>query len=176
MTGRPSTFIYALTCPDTGDIRYIGKANDLESRLKSHVYESSKRNRPVCKWIKGLVSCGKTPVIKLIEECSIECWPEVERKWISFFRLSCKDLLNVASGGDQPSQTIEQRRLNGSRNANKIHKDPELKRLWELKLNAGQMLAWLLKNGSPERIEYFKSAMRYAAARRPLVFGKWATI
>ena len=47
--------IYALLCPNTKDVRYIGKANDSEKRLKSHIRDSRRRNTPVYCWIKKLL-------------------------------------------------------------------------------------------------------------------------
>jgi len=43
--------IYALTDPSTGEVRYIGKANDPSARLKSHLMDSRRRNTPVYRWI-----------------------------------------------------------------------------------------------------------------------------
>lgn len=43
--------IYALHCPDSGEIRYIGKARDSESRLKTHIRDSVSGTTPVRCWI-----------------------------------------------------------------------------------------------------------------------------
>jgi predicted GIY-YIG superfamily endonuclease len=89
--------IYALCCNETGEVRYIGKADDPEKRLKSHIRDSRRRNSPVCNWIK---KHGKPNMVVLVSGCSD--WPSAEREAILFGREIGLRLLNLADGGNQP--------------------------------------------------------------------------
>lgn len=108
------TQIYALTDPDSGEVRYIGKANDAAKRLKSHRRESARRRTPVYAWMRKLAAAGKAPGMIVLMECSAEEWPDKEREMIAHHRQGGR-LLNVADGGDQPFCPIEVRRANGKR-------------------------------------------------------------
>ena len=94
--GRPTkyseelTYIYALCCPDTSKIRYIGKSNDPEKRLKQHLREN-RRNYPVYNWINKLRMENKIPLLKILSET--RDWKSKEKELIA---------KNVSEGGDQP--------------------------------------------------------------------------
>lgn len=75
-----------------------------------------------------------------------------------------------------PGVNLEVRQRNGTLVARMIHDDPEARELWELKHKAGLMVKYLMKNSTPERVERFKKAMRYAAKMKPDIFGKWAAV
>lgn len=54
---RKNFLIYALTEPNSHNIRYIGKTNNLTYRLRRHINESKKgRKLHKCNWIKGLLA------------------------------------------------------------------------------------------------------------------------
>ena len=89
-----TTFIYALTFND--EVRYVGKADNVEIRFKGHVYEAyntndKSYNLPKNRWIRKHVNIS----YKILEECSYDIWAEKEIYWISNF----KNLLNVSKGG-----------------------------------------------------------------------------
>ena len=44
------------------------------------------RNLRKCNWIKKLLVQGKTPIIDILEEVSIDSWKESEIYWIAQFR------------------------------------------------------------------------------------------
>ncbi|MCX6218321.1 GIY-YIG nuclease family protein [Spirosoma sp.] len=96
---RKTTFIYALSCPTSGDIRYIGKADCLFLRLKSHLNEANKRGNYRRHWIKSLVDDGLIPEIEIIDECPIEEWGFWEQHYIDLFRSWGLNLVNTAAGG-----------------------------------------------------------------------------
>jgi hypothetical protein len=104
--------LYGLYDPDTNELRYIGKANDAAKRFKTHLWDSGRNNRPVCNWIRGLVAAGKRPIMRIIEVVSADQWKEAETRLIAQYRQTHK-LLNLADGGDRPSQTLEQKRKAG---------------------------------------------------------------
>lgn len=131
-------FIYALLDPDTKEIRYIGKANNIEKRLKSHLLDSKTRNTPLYCWIRKLRSLGKIPEIKLIKETTSFDWQKKEISQIKFHIENGFNLLNLSKGGNEPYSSSEVRRDNGRETALKIHSDPKRKRMWRLKLLLGQ--------------------------------------
>jgi len=176
MPASTKSYIYALSCPDSGDVRYIGKANNPQARLKSHIRDSSRRDYPVYRWIRKLIAAGKTLEISVISEHDGDSWKAAEIETISRYRESGARLLNVAIGGDQPECSKEQRAINGRATAKAIHGNTDLHRIWRVKKGAADALRWLEKNSTPERVEKFKEVMRYAAKKRPDIFGKWALI
>lgn len=96
-----TTFIYALCCPCSGEIRYIGKANRPKERLKAHLWSgkraqsSHKRN-----WIDKLKSKDLRPVLLVLEEVIITNWNEKEKYYIKYYKdLGCK-LTNTCIGGE----------------------------------------------------------------------------
>ena len=97
-----TTFIYSLSDPNTTEIRYIGKANNLKYRLWSHIHEAKHdlRNQHKCNWIKTLLNEGKKPVIEIVEEISIDNWQACEVYWISQFTAWDFNLINKTKGGE----------------------------------------------------------------------------
>jgi hypothetical protein len=88
--------IYALVCPDTDEYKYIGKTQTtLKQRLSNHLAEKENNRKSI--WIQELLKSNKKPIIKLIEEVSIEEWELKEKYWIAHYGL--KSLLNSSSGG-----------------------------------------------------------------------------
>jgi len=96
----PTTFIYTLSDPRTGFVRYVGKSNNPKKRLGSHLRES--RVEKSCHrhdWINSLQSADLSPILSIIEECPREAWAEREIHWIAFYRATGNDLTNNADGG-----------------------------------------------------------------------------
>lgn len=92
-----SSFIYILCHPITGELRYVGKANNPRQRLSSHL--GSNHKVPVSNWIRSLKSKGLLPVMEVIEET--DDWMTAERFWICHLRFLGFRLLNLTEGGDQ---------------------------------------------------------------------------
>ena len=97
-----TTFIYSLCDPNTKEIRYIGKANNIQYRLWSHIHEAKNdlRNMHKCNWIKSLLKEGKKPIIEIIEEVSVDYWKDSEIYWISQLKAWGFNLINKTSGGE----------------------------------------------------------------------------
>jgi predicted GIY-YIG superfamily endonuclease len=97
-----TTFIYSLSDPDTNEVRYIGKANNLKYRLWAHIHEAKHnlRNQHKCNWIKTLLDKDKKPVIDIIEEVSMDDWQAREIYWISQFTAWGFNLINKTKGGE----------------------------------------------------------------------------
>lgn len=162
--------IYALCHPVTEEIRYIGKAKNSNSRLKTHLSDSKRRKTPVYDWINNLLKNNLSPKVIILETVSIEAWKETETKIIKKYREQGFRLLNIANGGDEPFCSKEVRAKNGKNNAAMIHNDPKKHRIWELKKNIGLSL----KQGYVK--ESTKVKLRALAVRRPELFAEWVNI
>lgn len=160
--------IYALCCPNTGEVRYIGKANDSAKRLKSHLSDSVRRDTPLYRWIRSLHKDGKLPQIQILAK--VEDWKKSEKRLIAEYRKNGARLLNVADGGDEPYCPPEVRAANGRKTAAMIHSDPSAHHIWEIK----QVLGGMLKRG--ELSDARKERLRLAARKAPHIFGLWANI
>jgi len=108
--GSDMASIYGLVDPESGELRYIGKANCLKGRLASHVRAAASGSYPVHAWIRKI---GKPPeMVTLEEDC--EDWRRSERLAINKARAAGFRLLNVASGGDEPHCPRHVRASNGA--------------------------------------------------------------
>lgn len=94
-----TTFIYALTCPDTGEVRYVGKADNPDARFIQHIglYDPSPTTKS--KWIKSVIEAGKIPGMMILEEVSFADWSEAEKRWINHYRSINPELKNSSNGG-----------------------------------------------------------------------------
>jgi hypothetical protein len=171
--------IYGLHCPDTDELRYVGKAKNAQKRFRTHLYERV-LSRPVNRWIKSLIDQGKVPVMRVLEVVPDAEWEEAERRLIAEHRKTAK-LLNLADGGAMPSQTKEQRRK-----AAKASYEAQMKKhpAWRAHVKAKQDLARLYSRFSKEtdspvslRIAAeLRFRMRLWAAERPELYGAWANL
>lgn len=73
-----TTFIYCLKCPTTGQVRYIGKANDPVWRLKQHISKAKHDETHKSHWLLSLRKQGLRPVLEILEECPFDIWQERE--------------------------------------------------------------------------------------------------
>ena len=168
--------IYGLFDPDTGDLRYVGKAKDSGNRFKRHIDER-RLNRPVNLWVRSLVASGKVPVLKVLEVVEDDKWEEAERRLIAEHRKTAK-LLNLADGGAMPSQTKKQRKK-AARASNELQKaKPEA---WKKFIRAKQELARLHARFAKDPRSYKHAAhlrflMRIDAAKDPELYGSWANL
>jgi hypothetical protein len=76
-----STFIYALRCPITGRIRYVGKTNDPERRIYQHLGRDH-ANPAKAEWVNSLLAQGKEPTMVILEGVSRVGWKFSEHRWI----------------------------------------------------------------------------------------------
>jgi hypothetical protein len=94
------THIYTLSCPDTGAIRYVGKANDLQARLRGHLSCAGRERTRKARWIRSLVRQGKRPTIESIDLVPDREWQFWEQHWVQVIG-GCWgfDLTNGDAGG-----------------------------------------------------------------------------
>lgn len=107
-----TAFIYALTDPNTNEVRYLGKANNVDARFKGHLRDMDRRKTPVYSWMRKLWESAKHPKVTTIAVCGND-WQATERLLIAGFRERGARLLNLADGGDEPYCSPEVRRQNG---------------------------------------------------------------
>lgn len=89
-------FIYGLVCPETKEVRYVGRTDNIKARLTTHLNE--KGNSPKCQWVRELLNNGQSPEIIILEEANIKNQVEAEIKWITHYTPTGK-LTNVLNGG-----------------------------------------------------------------------------
>jgi hypothetical protein len=161
--------IYALTDPNTGETRYIGKANNAQVRFAGHLRET-RRKTPVYCWIRSLRVKGQIPGLKIIAVCDQSDWQTVEKRAIAYARSTNAKLLNVADGGDEPYCAKEVRAENGRKSALSRINTPLKARIYFLKKTMGDLL-------KGEHVsEATKAKLRYAARKRPDLFGEYASL
>jgi group I intron endonuclease len=99
------TIIYALTCPTTGQVRYVGKTDmSIAKRLASHIFGcKAQREKRVRKnvWLAEIIDADMVPGIHVLERVPDgSCWQDAEIRWIAHYRVEVgSDLLNVSNGG-----------------------------------------------------------------------------
>jgi len=98
------TFIYGLSDPRTGEIRYLGKADDPKRRFDHHVSAAMRPNSPSyhiysANWIRSLAAVKLKPNLVILEWVPEEEWGHWEQWWLDFFTgIGCR-LVNTAEGG-----------------------------------------------------------------------------
>ena len=106
MEAEGTTFIYVLSDPLTGIIRYVGKANDPFDRFRRHQWVLSCEHRlPKTRWVNKLRKQGMRPHMDILDEVPISEWQFWETEYIRVFRMLGLPLLNVTEGGDGVGQS-----------------------------------------------------------------------
>lgn len=97
-----TVFIYTLsTLEEPNNIRYIGKANNLNKRLIRHLQPSYlKYKTHKNKWIKSELKKGNSIIINELDEVLKNEWIFWEQYWIAQFKLWNFHLTNGTIGGD----------------------------------------------------------------------------
>ena len=93
--------IYALSDPQSGEVRYVGWTINLRQRLRDHLKPSriaGTQHRD--KWIASLISRGLTPAVAILEEDVGGGWAEAERRWIAHYRAASPNMTNHTDGGE----------------------------------------------------------------------------
>lgn len=158
--------IYGLRHPVTKELRYVGKANDANKRLLTHIRDAARRHTPVVCWIASLIKAGARPDVVTLKETSSETWKDDEREAIAYHRRHGARLLNIADGGDEPKQTLEQRQGAGMAAAKSRDKR------WHMaRLRMGMCLRELAKHGMAAKEKEMREKIRAFAlaviARNP---------
>jgi len=109
-------YIYALICPLTEQIRYVGKTVDIKNRIRYHFNPNhTDHNTHKKNWINKLKNQNLKPEVLILDtiECLNNEWEIYEKYWISQCKSWGFNLLNYSQGGDNPpiktSWSIENR-------------------------------------------------------------------
>ena len=92
------TYIYTLS--DSNGIKYLGKSDYPDKRLKIHLKECKKKRTRKEKWIKNLLDKGETPILEIIDVVDLSDWSFFESYWISQLRTWGFPILNGTDGGE----------------------------------------------------------------------------
>jgi hypothetical protein len=124
--------IYLLTCPDTGDVRYVGKTQSgLDVRLSGHLTEAGRYHLGHRgHWLRRLIAEGKKPGIRVdVEIGEGEDWQSIERQRIAHYRaLGCR-LVNGTEGGEGLHEPSPEVRARMSRAASERAQRPEYREM-----------------------------------------------
>jgi GIY-YIG catalytic domain len=117
--------IYALTEPDTGEVRYIGKSVTPKERHRKHLRDRTDTHRG--RWIRSLLVVGKRPGL-LILETGTGDWIAAEVKWIAHYQSD--RLTNATPGGEGVTVMGAESRAKLSAAQRALHADPEWQARW----------------------------------------------
>ncbi len=94
------TYIYTLS-DMYGNVRYIGKTNNVKKRLNDHILESKKEKRSYKnRWVSSLLKKGFKPFIEILDEVPSNEWEYWEIFYISLFKSWGFSLVNRTIGGN----------------------------------------------------------------------------
>ena len=97
-TTAATVFIYALRDPRDGSVRYVGKTDNLERRVRHHIGTRREKNARGA-WLRELHAVGLAPVAVVLQEVPQERWQHAERRWIRRLAKRVSRLLNAHPGG-----------------------------------------------------------------------------
>jgi len=100
-----TTFIYALIDPRDNQVKYIGKANNPERRLKEHLTSLSKKNKKT-NWIKKLLLQQLKPELLILTEVLFDEWQFWEQHYICLYKSWGFNLKNNTRGGEGPDEVV----------------------------------------------------------------------
>lgn len=96
-------WIYALCDPETGEVRYVGRTDDIKRRLAIHLSaaRSSGPRTHCANWIRSLLLQGKEPDVDVLDYVPVDQAHHMEREYIALWRYLIGDrLTNLTDGGD----------------------------------------------------------------------------
>lgn len=96
------TFIYSLTDPRDGRVRYVGKSGNPNFRMNHHIQSSRSEEDSSARaeWLREVARGGATPTMAIIETVTGTSTDatEAEKKWIARYREQGCDLVNFTKG------------------------------------------------------------------------------
>lgn len=78
-------YIYALHCPYSGSVKYVGMTSDPKSRLRTHCGSHFKTS-PCAKWIGWLRKNNRRPVMSILQVVPFEDYLIYEFRWLDYYR------------------------------------------------------------------------------------------
>ena len=166
--------IYGIVDPMTDKVVYIGKANDVQKRLKTHILDSKRRKTKLYQWMQDRIKNNQQiNIVELASSISND-WQSLEKQMISQYEAEGV-LFNIAKGGNQPKGCPEANKRNAIELNNKRSKDPFAKKIWEMKRDMARHLKRLSKSNQ-NQYQKIVSKLKYAANKRPDLFGCWSAL
>lgn len=104
-----TTFIYTLSDPRTGEVRYLGKSDNPFARFKKHLIRAKISDTHKNCWILGLRGLGLIPHMELLDEVPDSEWQFWEQEYIRVFQAIGIRLVNGTDGGDGGATTRAKR-------------------------------------------------------------------
>lgn len=92
-----TTNIYMLICPIDDKVKYVGKSNSPEKRLKDHRLDFRCMDLHKAMWMRLLNSKGQKPILVILDEVSIHDWKFWEDWWCQYFKSFGYTLFNKRS-------------------------------------------------------------------------------
>lgn len=81
-------YIYAIICPITDNVVYIGKTSNIKSRFSAHL---NNKKTDVGNWIQELKNNNKLPVFKILKRCYYDrIANEYEHRFMFYFKYFLK--------------------------------------------------------------------------------------
>lgn len=163
-------FIYTLACPHTGQVRYVGKSSNPQTRLNSHIHKARTHQlkHHCSEWIRSLLKSGARPILTVVSEgLSAWEWQQAEKEFIAYYRKNGCDLTNSTGGGEgfyQPNLEIIKRRNETRR---ETLASPEKRK----QLSDSAKAAWRDVEISKKRCEGVKSAWQDPEKRERMLAG-----
>ncbi len=91
------TYIYILICPLDGRIKYVGKSNNPNKRLKDHLLDFRCMDLNKAMWIRNLKAQKLKPRLEIIDEVHSDDWKNKEEYWCKYFKELGYELFNTRS-------------------------------------------------------------------------------
>jgi len=139
---RPKYYIYTLSDPTDGEIKYVGKTKNMKERLWRHLGPSNLKNAwtSKTKWILWLKNQGLKPLIEILDEGDADNIDNLERYWISQIKQWGYKLKNDTSGG-QGVDYWTGKKLSPEHIKKRIMNDPRVKNICEYEIGTDKLLA-----------------------------------
>jgi hypothetical protein len=106
---KPKSGIYALLCPKTKQIRYIGQSIDIQRRYQSHCSNASRNVNTINRYYNWIRSINDKPILKILEYT--KNLDEKEVFYIEKYSKTC-DLVNFEKGGKRSIKGYERLSIN----------------------------------------------------------------
>lgn len=102
------TYIYSLTDPRDGLIKYIGKTSKVPiERFRQHLKAARSPKYMVSRWIAFLQRNGMTPELNIEDTCDDSEWKRYERGYIALVKSCGAKLKNRTLGGTSIPSGVE---------------------------------------------------------------------
>lgn len=173
----PTTHIYTLSDPRTGEVRYVGKTRDAKARIRNHLNKREHNHKG--NWIESLRKLNLEPEVILIDEVPTGEWSFWEQHWIQVFLGWGFNLTNMTSGGGEYShftpELKKKHRASFTEDVRQVMREKAVASMAHPKTKAKHMLATIEAMQRPEvRAKMGKNNDPANAARAAKVRALWA--